>query len=171
MSGISPKTLSTLLDEHGGPLVLYARQWTNTPEDIVQDALTKLIEQSPPPENPVGWLYRAVRNRAISAARSRGRRSRHETAASHRAEPWFQPNDAERLDAQTATNALGQLPIDERETLVARIWGGLSFAEIAEVTGTSASTAARRYQSGLMNLRERLAIECPQKITKNSRPS
>ena len=171
MSGIGPETLKRLLDEHGGPLVLYARQWSASPEDVVQEALVSLIRQEPPPENVVGWLYRAVRNRAISSSRRRGRRSRHEAAASHRGEPWFRPTDGQRLDAATATEALGRLPIEEREVVVARLWGGLSFHEIAELVGTSPSTAARRYQSGLVHLRERLAVECPETPKTNFRPS
>ena len=169
MNPIGPESLKRLLDEHGGALLLYARQWSLAPEDVVQEVLLKLIQQTPAPENPVGWLYRAVRNRAISTSRSAGRRSRHEAAASHACEPWFQPTDGQRLDAAAATEALRRLPIEQRETVVARLWGGLSFSEIAEVTGTSSSTAARRYQSGLTSLRERLGIECPE--TKNSRRS
>ena len=171
MNSIGPEILKRLLAEHGGPLLLYARQWSSSPEDVVQEALLKLIQQSPPPENLVGWLYRAVRNRAISASRSLGRRSRHEAVVSHRGEPWFRPTDGQRLDADAATEALGRLPLEERETVVARLWGGLSFREIADLTGASATTAARRYESGLTHLRERLAVECPPKITKTSRPS
>jgi RNA polymerase sigma factor (sigma-70 family) len=171
MNSIGPETLKWLLAEHGGPLLLYARQWSPSPEDVVQEVLLKLIQQSPPPENLVGWLYRAVRNRAISASRSLFRRSRHEEAVSHRGEPWFRPTDGQRLDAAAATDALGQLPLEEREVVIARLWGGLSFREIADLTGSSATTAARRYQSGLTSLRERLGIECPTKIIKNSRPT
>ena len=76
-----------------------------------------------------------MRNRAISASRRLGRRSRHEAAVSHRGEPWFRPTDGQRLDAAAATEALGRLPLEEREVVVARLWGGLSFAEIAELDG------------------------------------
>lgn len=171
MSGIGPDTLKRLLDEHGGSLVLYARQWSASPEDVVQDTLLGLIRQKPPPENLVGWLYRAVRNRAISSSRRLGRRSRHEAVASHRGEPWFRPTEGQRLDAAAATEALGRLPIPEREVVIARLWGGLTFNEIAALVGTSPSTAARRYQAGLIHLRERLGIECPETPTTNSRPS
>jgi RNA polymerase sigma factor (sigma-70 family) len=163
MKPAGPQLLRRLLDEHGGALVLYAQQWCNTPEDVVQEAFLRLMRQTAVPENVVGWLYRVVRNGAISASRSAGRRSRRETAVAHRGEPWFEPPDAERLDAAMATAALKQLPIEQRETIVARLWGGLSLKQIAELTGSSTSTAHRWYEAGLSALRERLGVVCPEK--------
>ena len=79
--------LKQLLDRHGGPLVLYARQWCDSPEDVLQESLIKLVRLKKPPDHPVGWIYRAVRNGAISAARagdsaeaSRGGRGRNQKA-------------------------------------------------------------------------------------------
>lgn len=167
MNPVSPETLLRLLAEHRGALVLYARQWCAVAEDVVQEAFLQLVRQRDEPDNVVGWLYRVVRNRAISAARSAGRRARHEAVAAGRSEPWFVGTADLRLDAEAATTALKELPIELRETVVARIWGGLSFVEIAELTGTSSSTAARRYHDGLVAMRERLAVECPR--AKNSR--
>ena len=167
MNPVSPETLQRLLAEHRGALLLYARQWCAVPEDVVQEAFLQLVRQREEPQNVVGWLYRVVRNRAISAARSAGRRARHEATAADHGEPWFVGTAELRIDAEAATAALKRLPMELRETVVARIWGGLSFAEIAELIGTSSSTAARRYQDGLVAMRERLAVECPH--TKNSR--
>ena len=87
----------------------------------------------------VAWLYKVVRNGAITAMRSAGRRSRREADVALRAEPWFQPPESDRLDAEEATRALAGLPIEQRETIVFRLWGGLSFEQIAEVTGCSTS--------------------------------
>jgi RNA polymerase sigma-70 factor (ECF subfamily) len=143
--------------------VLYARQWCHAPEDVVQEAVLKLMRQVPPPENIVGWIYRVVRNGAISASRRARRRGRREAAAAHRCEPWFDPSDGRRLDADTATAALKQLPIEQREVIVARLWGGLTLQQIAELAGSSTSTVHRQYQSGLSALRERLCAGCPKK--------
>ena len=89
------------------------------------------------------------------------RRAKHEsTTAEHRV-AWFHDDMAERLDAQAVTERLSDLPLDEREIIVARIWGGLSFEEIAELVGVSTSTAFRRYQSGLQTLRANLETPCP----------
>jgi RNA polymerase sigma-70 factor (ECF subfamily) len=37
--------LSSVLAQHGRALVLYARQWCDCPEDVVQEALLELIGQ------------------------------------------------------------------------------------------------------------------------------
>ena len=77
------------------------------------------------------------------------------------AKRWFDPVEGERLDAMAATAALKQLPIEQGETIVARLWGGLSFHQIAKLTKTSTSTAYRRYEAGLAALREQLGASCP----------
>ncbi len=167
MGNLAPEAVTRLWDEHGAALTLYARQWCDAPEDVVQETFLLLVRQSPAPENPVGWLYRVVRNRAINAARSRGRRSRRENAVAARGEPWFFSTEGDRLDAIAATEALEQLPIEQREAIVARVWGGLSFDEIAAVCGDSLSTVYRRYQAGLSALRERLGESCLAKKKKS----
>ena len=53
------------------------------------------------------------------------------------------------LDAETAVAALQRLPVEQREVIVARHWGGLSYEQIAAVAGCSASTAFRRYTAGV----------------------
>jgi RNA polymerase sigma-70 factor (ECF subfamily) len=65
------------------------------------------------------------------------------------------------LDAAAAVAALQRLRAEEREAIIARLWGGLSFEDIAEVAGCSASTAFRRYSAGLDALRKELGVPCP----------
>ena len=166
MGILAPETVTRLWDQHSAALVLYAQQWCDAPEDVVQEAFLLLVRQAVPPDNPVGWIYRVVRNRAINAARSRGRRSRRETAVAARGEPWFDIAPGDRLDAAAATDALKQLPIQEREAIVARVWGGLSFEEISRISDSSASTVYRCYQRGIASLRERLGESC---LTKNTK--
>ena len=67
---------------------------------------------------------------------------------------WFLPSRDVMLDGDAAAQALARLPLEEREIIVAHLWGGLTFAEIGEVIGISSSTAHRRYESGLRQLRE-----------------
>ena len=50
-------------------------------------------------------------------------------------------------------SALHQLPESQREVLVLRIWGELSFAEIATALGDSINTVASRYRYALDGLR------------------
>ncbi len=164
MEILSPQAVTRLWDEHSSGLVLYARQWCDAPEDIVQEAFLLLARQTVAPDNLVGWIYRVVRNRAINPARSKSRRSRRELAASRR-ETWFDTAGEKRLDAAAASAALQALPLAEREAIVARLWGGLSFDEIARLSGSSISSVYRNYQRGIAAMRERLDRPCP---TKNS---
>ncbi len=153
---MGPEELGRLIDAHGGTLVLAARSWSAMAEDVVQEAFLKLASANPTPSDPVAWLYRVVRNGAISAGRSDRRRVHRETQAANVA--WFTPADDNRLDADAATTALAGLPSDEREVIALHLWGGHNFATIGEITGTSAATAHRRYVAGLTRLRERLSF-------------
>jgi RNA polymerase sigma factor (sigma-70 family) len=156
MAILTPEVVTRLWDEHGAALVLYAQQWCQTPQDAVQEAFLMLVRQAVPPENPVGWLYRVVRNQAVSAARSSGRKSRREAVAAARGEPWFLASPSDRLDAAEAADALQRLPLEQREAIVARLWGGLSFEEIARIGGRSLSKTYRNYRQGIDALREEL---------------
>jgi RNA polymerase sigma-70 factor (ECF subfamily) len=160
---MGPESFGCLVDRHAAALVLYARQWCTTPEDVVQDAFLKLYRCRTPPENIVPWLYRVVRNASISASRGARRRLHHERVAADRTPAWFIPRTDDALDASVAAAALERLAVEEREVVVARIWGGLTFEQIAAVTGTSSSSAHRLYVAGLTALRERLKVACPQK--------
>jgi RNA polymerase sigma-70 factor (ECF subfamily) len=156
MGAVTADILRRLLDEHGPALLLYARLWCDAPEDVVQEAVLQLVRQPAVPENAVGWLYAVVRNRAINASRAAERRTRREAVAAGRREPWFAASEDDRLDAAAATAALADLPIEQRETIVARLWGGLSFEEITRLTGSSTSSVHRWYHQGLAALRKKL---------------
>ena len=156
---MGPSDFARLIDAHGAALVLYARQWCDAPEDVVQEAFLKLVRQGRPPEDAVAWLYRVVRNGALDAAKMARRRQRRESAP--RPGRWFVEPEVDGLDAETAVTALRRLPAEQREVIVARLWGGLSFEQVAEVAGCSASTAFRRYTAGVEALREQLGVTWP----------
>ena len=154
MLPIDPSTLGSLYRQHAPALRLFARQWADGAEDLVQDAFVRLAQESPPPENVLPWLYRVVRNQALANHRSATRRKRRE-AQIGRPEAWFSGTD-DLFDGQEATELLSELLLELREVIVARLWGGLTFAQIADLVGCSLATAQRRYQAGLSELKERL---------------
>jgi RNA polymerase sigma-70 factor (ECF subfamily) len=157
---MSPHDFARLVDSHGPALILYARQWCGTPEDVVQEAFLKLVALRQPPREVVAWLYRVVRNGALDALKTARRRQRRESAAA-RPLRWFRESEVEGLDAEATVAALQRLPIEQREAIVARLWGGLSYEQIAEVAGCSASTACRRFSAGIDALRAELGVPCP----------
>jgi RNA polymerase sigma-70 factor (ECF subfamily) len=165
---MGPEQLANLVDQHGAALALYARQWCTCPEDVVQSAFLKLVRQSLLPDNILPWLYRVVRNAAIDAGRAERRRQKYEALAATQTPLWFIPTeDPTGLDARAASAALAELPVEIRSIMVAHVWGGLTFEQIAEVVGGSASTAYRRYALGLDLLREKLGVPCPRLTTKH----
>ncbi len=155
---IAAEVLGQLYREHAPALRLYARQWPVQSEDLVHEAFIKLAQQPQVPENVTPWLYRVVRNAALQAARSAARRRQRESAVST-PEAWFATVD-DQLDAREAVRQLAALPLELREIIVARIWGGLTFDEIAALVGCSLPTAHRHYHAGLAALRERLTASC-----------
>ncbi len=162
---MGPELLGRLVDDHAAVLLLYARQWCDTPEDVVQEAFIKIASRKWEPDNPVAWLYRVVRNGALTSARAARRRRQHEAHAAAKTPAWFDNNTGCHLDADDAARALAALPLEQRETIVAHLWGGLTFEQIGELSDVSTSTAHRRYLAGLSALRERLRVEWPSKTT------
>jgi RNA polymerase sigma factor (sigma-70 family) len=156
----TPELLGRLFGRRAAALELFARQWCDCPEDVVQESLIELAGQSRMPDDPAAWLYRVVRNKAISASRSSQRRRRHESAAVGGRAAMFDRSPADRIDAEVAASALQSLSIELREVVVARIWGGLTFQQIGRLVGASDSAAHRRYEAGLLALRQKLRTPC-----------
>lgn len=154
---VHPELLGRLLDRHAAALGLLTRQWCSSPDDVVQEVFLKLAEQDRAPSDPVAWLYRVARNRAISQGRSENRRRRHEREAAMRRPPWSSDppgrSAGEQIDAQSAADALEALSAEDREVIVARLWGGLTFQQIGQLVGTSHSAAHRRYTKAIRLLK------------------
>jgi len=161
---MDPERLAQLFDRHAPALVLYARQWCDSPEDVVQEAFLRLSKQAELPELIRPWLYRVVRNAAISSERQRRRRRQRETAVSQ-LKPWFETVD-DRLEIQEATTAIQSLSDVHREAVIARLWGEMTFEELAALQNCSRATAHRRYRDALRELQSRL-----ESCTKTTKPN
>ena len=154
--GISQTELRDIMAKNAAPMLLYARQLLDyhAAEEVVQDAFFRLSQEKTTIENPTAWLYRTVRNGAISRKRSDARRENRENDKQR--VPWFETDLTDRLDAELVAETLQTLPPELREIVTLHVWGELSFAEIAELTGMSKATAFRRYEEGLATLRKRI---------------
>ena len=155
---LEAQALSTFFADHAASLVLYASQWLDraAAEDVVHDVFLRLLEQEREPENAKAWLYRAVRNAAVSNIRSRVRRSSHELSAAQRRPEWFTPRDDDAIDAAHAELVLRSLPHEQREVVMLRIWAQMSFKEIAALTDAPISTVFERYQAALAAVKQKL---------------
>lgn len=154
--GISQSELWNIMAAQAAPMLLYARQLIDhhAAEEVVQDAFFRLSREETAIENPTAWLYRTVRNGAISRKRGDVRRENRENE--NKRVPWFESDPANRLDAEQVAESLRKLPTELREIITLHVWGERSFAEIAELTGMSKATAFRRYEEGLATLRKRI---------------
>ena len=154
---------SAWLDRHGAALVLFARQWAATradAEDVVQDAFVRFWKSRDRVSEPVSYLYACVRRCALDARRSRRRRTRREEATARpECESLFADPIEQRERRAAVEAALFGLPDEQREVLVMKIWGGLSFPQIAAALGIPANTAASRYRYALAKLKQGLTRE------------
>ena len=68
-------------------------------------------------------------------------------------EPFFDSTIDQHENSESIATALQQLPESQREVLVLRVWGELTFAEIATAVGDSINTVAARHRYALEALR------------------
>lgn len=151
------------LERYGAALVLLARQWVSArsdAEDVVQEAFIRFWRSRHRVADPAAFLFTCVRNCALDWKRERTRQSRRdEVAARPEEEPLFTGSLEQEERRGTIDAALRRLPESQREVLVMKIWGGLSFPQIAAAQQISANTAASRYRYALDKLRQELAEE------------
>jgi RNA polymerase sigma-70 factor, ECF subfamily len=151
------------LDLHGAALILLARQFVASradAEDVVQEAFVRFWRSRASVAEPAGYMFACVKGCALDWQRSRRRRLRREEGAARpEADRLFigAPEQGERQAAIEA--ALRELPKEQAEVLVMKIWGELSFSQIAAALNTSPNTVASRYRYALAKLREALAEE------------
>jgi len=157
---LEPKKLTgedvrLLYDRHGPALLAYACSFVadaGIAEDIVHQVFVKLLQgETAIPEVPVAYLYRAVRNTALNARRNGFRNAPLDHATS-----WLVHRGGDREAALALQAALIELPEEQREVVVMRIWSGMTLEEIASAAGVSLNTIASRYRYALEKLRERL---------------
>lgn len=147
------------LEDHAPKFLLFARQKARTEadaQDLVQEALVEATQrrndaQPPPP----ALVFATIHRRAIDWARSQDRRNAREMmVADLTPETWFDTSVEERERARLMQDAMKKLPEIYREVITLKVWGELTFAEIAESLAIPANTAASRYRYGLEELRK-----------------
>lgn len=153
----------TWLQHYGPRLLLCARQWTRSradAEDVVQDAFVRFWRhQRTLPGDPMALMVTSVRRAAFDLARREGRRTDRDGRVGVADEPVCAFECA--LDGQerraAVEEAVAQLPPEQREVLVLKIWGELTFEQIAASLELSPNTVASRYRYALTSLRNELA--------------
>ncbi len=140
-------------------------------EDVVQDAYLRAFRAFPTFKGDAikPWLLVIVRNAAYSALEARKRnnnvillsddlKSRRDVEPPEMASGAPSP-EAEVIAAgerQRLLSALAELPLKYRDIVVLREMEGLSYSEIAEITGTAIGTVMSRLSRGRAELRKAL---------------
>ena len=145
-------------------LLNYARQQTRNEhdaEDVLQDSIArmwKLRERCPDGVPAMSFAYQTIRCRAIDVGRQLDRRSVREDISWQMMETekgeWFEDDIVEKRErANLLISALRSLPKKLREVIELKIWGGLTFAQIASKVGAPLNTVTSRYRYALARLR------------------
>ena len=123
-------------------------------EDAIHEAFCKLIRLAPRTGDLKAYVFRSVRNAALDELR------RHSAPARESVGDWIVDPDpdpaeaaADRDFARRVAAALLDLSEDERETIVLRVYGDLTFREIAELREAPLGTITTWYQRGIKKLR------------------
>ena len=159
--------------QHGSRLLLFARQQTRTSEDaedVLQDAMVRLwksemIDTAADGSNEpcLAGAFTQIRRAAIDQARKNIRRANRETRAVESDEMggvvWFQDSLEQDERSQQIEQAIQSLPDYYKEVVILKIWGDLTFEQIAETLDVPMNTAASRYRYALEKLRRTLTPE------------
>jgi len=154
-SGVS--ALAELFDLTSKRLVRYAATITRNQhdaEDAVQAALVRVAGRASllcKADHPWPYLLRMVRNEALVIVRRRGRWSLVANLSDLLTRRLV--DEVEQEESYRAVwSALRSLPTVQAEVVVLKIWEEMTFAQIGDVLGLSACTAASRYRYAMGKL-------------------
>jgi RNA polymerase sigma-70 factor, ECF subfamily len=155
-----PDPLETLYQDHAPALFRFLIRLTGDEaevKDILQEIFIRLAK-SPgllkEVESPRAYLFRMGHRLAIDRMRREQTRRHYNEQAGQEgdfAAPAADPDAAWRRKLLGAS--LAALPPEQKAVVLLKIWEGLTFAQIAEVLGIPADTAASRYRYALDKLR------------------
>ncbi|MEY4918448.1 MAG: polymerase sigma factor SigW [Verrucomicrobiota bacterium] len=165
-----------IYDAKAAELILYGRALGlghGEAEDVLQETFLTLMQMEFAPAKPEHYCVRSFRNRALNYRRTLWRRLTREwevLADGHlfgNGLHWFEKSPeqtrAENALQEATVRALAELPLDQREVIVLKIWHGCTFEEIGGLLDIPPNTAAGRYRYGLQKLKSKLAadaLEC-----------
>jgi RNA polymerase sigma-70 factor (ECF subfamily) len=156
--GVKPdkEKIRRLYEEHGRGLIAFACSVVNgfaAAEDVLHEVFRRILRGGIDMDAlSVPYLYRAVRNEALNHVRNRSRDTTLEDS-------WLEaPTDNDDEATLMLQSVLRTLPEEQREIIILRVWGQLSFDEAAATLNISPKTAASRYRYGVEKLRAQFDV-------------
>jgi len=144
-----------LYERKAAELILYGRALGlshSEAEDVTQETFVALMQMPGPPLQPEHYCVRSFRNRALNHRRSLWRRLTRELESWR----WFERLPDEGPAERAAMRRLAELPMEQREVIVLKIWHRCTFEEIGGLLDISPNTAAGRYRYGLKKIKLQL---------------
>ena len=150
--------------ENQAKWLLYARQQARSEEDaqdILQEAVLSiwkdLQKQALPSLPHPGTVFATIRFRAINLARGRDRREKREQNYMYLEHiTYIDTPNHHNDDHEVLRSALKTLSKEQTEVITLKIWGELTFQQIADICQCSINTIAARYRLGLIKLQKKL---------------
>ncbi len=131
--------MEAIINDYEAPLLRYASGLLRDPhaaQDVVQNAFLKLFRQWTPGKQPSEslrpWLYRVTHNEAVDYLRRQKRLAF--LHWKHAQEPAPPPPEPDNRIEQVLT-AVKKLEAHEQQVVLLRLQEGLSYEEIARITG------------------------------------
>jgi len=123
--------------------------------DVLQTAMLRAVKSRrrfAKVDSPAAYLFQIARNEAARLVKRASRRSEQTLTAEQMLE--LADNTTDSLeDVETIVAALTRLSTEDRELVQLKIYAGLTFQEIAKITGRPQATVATRYRRALDSLR------------------
>jgi RNA polymerase sigma-70 factor, ECF subfamily len=159
----SSVNLEELYDEHAQALFAFLLNFLRNEadtRDVLQEVFIKVVRRPNvlhDVKDPRGFLLRLAYNLGIDLMRRRAARDRNEQLALANV-PLFAASDDpdEKVFVGSLTEALGELPPDQRAVIHLKLWEKQTFEQIPTTLDISPNTAASRYRYAIDKLRERL---------------
>jgi RNA polymerase sigma factor (sigma-70 family) len=160
--------LATTFQRYEKPLVAYARCLLHgdveTARDVTQETFVQLCKEPWPDieSKAEAWLFRVCRNKSLDRLKRWERRmhkqieseSWNATADDHVADPARQFQEGETIEL--VRGMVRELSERQQEILALRLQQGLSYQQIANVTGLSVSHVGVQLHDAIMRLRLKL---------------
>ena len=143
--------IQNLYRQHGPALLAYGASLLGdraAAEDVLHQVFLEMLGKISMPDEPRPYLFRAVRNRALNSRRGTERL----TTLDHH--EWLVKTEATMQAAITIEKAMRDLPTEQREVVVMKVWGEMTLEEMAKVLEIPVNTVASRYRYALGKLRE-----------------